>query len=85
MHCVIPPNSDFATDVFRNASSKVVLPWSTCPIIVTIGCRFINWDSFGRDLYKIKPYYIVHLIKMVKNCCVIKKDKKKFINFRKSN
>lgn len=37
MCCVIPPASDAAIDDFLSVSSKVVLPWSTCPIIVTTG------------------------------------------------
>ena len=37
MCCVIPPASPFVTLVFLIASSKEVLPWSTCPITVTTG------------------------------------------------
>ena len=36
---VIPPASPFATDVDRRVSNSVVLPWSTCPMIVTTGGR----------------------------------------------
>src|SRR5579884_1745754 len=36
---VMPPYSRAATDVFRMASSRLVLPWSTCPITVTTGGR----------------------------------------------
>src|SRR3954468_22428083 len=36
---VIPPASVSTTEVFRIASSSVVLPWSTCPMIVTTGGR----------------------------------------------
>lgn len=36
---VMPPASPAATDVFRRASRSVVLPWSTCPMIVTTGGR----------------------------------------------
>mmetsp|Transcript_21830 Transcript_21830/g.53925 ORF Transcript_21830/g.53925 Transcript_21830/m.53925 type:complete len:211 (+) Transcript_21830:1252-1884(+) len=37
--CVMPPNSFSATEVLRRKSSRVVLPWSTCPITVTTGAR----------------------------------------------
>ncbi len=36
---VMPPRSPAATLVLRTASSRLVLPWSTCPMIVTIGAR----------------------------------------------
>ncbi len=36
---VIPPASPAATSVSRIASSSEVLPWSTCPMIVTTGGR----------------------------------------------
>ena len=39
MCCVIPPASVVTTDVLRIASSSVVLPWSTWPMIVTTGGR----------------------------------------------
>ena len=39
MCCVIPPASVSTTDVSRIASSSVVLPWSTWPMIVTTGGR----------------------------------------------
>ena len=39
MCCVIPPNSWSTTLDLRSASNNVVLPWSTCPIIVTTGGR----------------------------------------------
>src|SRR3989442_13052 len=39
MCCVIPPASPAATSACRIASSKLVLPWSTCPITVTTGGR----------------------------------------------
>ena len=39
MCCVIPPASVATTDVSRIASSSVVLPWSTWPMIVTTGGR----------------------------------------------
>lgn len=46
--CVIPPASPAATLVFLNASKSVVLPWSTCPRIVTTGARRGQiWASFG--------------------------------------
>ena len=35
----MPPASFDVTDVLRIASSKEVLPWSTCPITVTTGGR----------------------------------------------
>jgi hypothetical protein len=37
--CVMPPASPAATRDRRSASSSVVLPWSTCPTIVTTGGR----------------------------------------------
>ncbi len=40
---VIPPRSPAATSVVRIASSRLVLPWSTWPITVTIGAR--GWRS----------------------------------------
>ena len=39
MCCVMPPASPPATSSLRMASSKLVLPWSTCPITVTTGGR----------------------------------------------
>ena len=39
MCCVIPPASVSTTDASRIASSSVVFPWSTCPMIVTTGGR----------------------------------------------
>ena len=39
MCCVIPPASVSTTFAFRIASSSVVLPWSTWPMIVTTGGR----------------------------------------------
>ena len=36
---VMPPRSPAATLVERMASSRLVLPWSTWPMIVTIGAR----------------------------------------------
>ena len=39
MCCVMPPRSPAATWVVRMASSRLVLPWSTWPITVTIGAR----------------------------------------------
>ena len=36
---VIPPRSPAATSVVRIASSRLVLPWSTWPMTVTIGAR----------------------------------------------
>ena len=39
MCCVIPPASVSTTAVSRIASSSVVLPWSTWPMIVTTGGR----------------------------------------------
>mmetsp|Transcript_1208 Transcript_1208/g.4772 ORF Transcript_1208/g.4772 Transcript_1208/m.4772 type:complete len:226 (-) Transcript_1208:448-1125(-) len=37
--CVMPPASAAATLLERSASSRVVLPWSTCPITATTGGR----------------------------------------------
>jgi hypothetical protein len=43
MRWVMPPASDFATDVWRRVSRRVVLPWSTWPITVTMtGRRMIS-------------------------------------------
>ena len=39
MCCVMPPASVSTTAVSRIASSSVVLPWSTWPMIVTTGGR----------------------------------------------
>ena len=39
MCCVIPPASVSTTAASRIASRSVVLPWSTCPMIVTTGGR----------------------------------------------
>ena len=41
MCCVIPPASPAATLDFLKASKRLVLPWSTCPMIVTTGGRVI--------------------------------------------
>ena len=45
MCCVIPPASEATTDVSRIASSSVVLPWSTWPMIVTTGGRAASVSS----------------------------------------
>ena len=45
MCCVIPPASVSTTAVSRIASSSVVLPWSTWPMIVTTGGRRTRSDS----------------------------------------
>ena len=42
---VMPPRSPAATSVVRIASSRLVLPWSTWPMTVTIGAR---GDEVGR-------------------------------------
>lgn len=39
MCCVMPPASEAATWLFRRLSSRVVFPWSTCPMMVTTGGR----------------------------------------------
>ena len=39
MCCVMPPASPETTLVSRIASSRLVLPWSTWPMIVTTGAR----------------------------------------------
>ena len=39
MCCVIPPASEAATAVCLRLSSRVVFPWSTCPITATTGGR----------------------------------------------
>ena len=43
--CVIPPASPVTTRELRIASNNVVLPWSTCPMIVTTGGRFSKSSS----------------------------------------
>ena len=45
MCCVMPPASVSTTDVSRIASSSVVLPWSTWPMIVTTGGRSARSSS----------------------------------------
>ena len=50
MCCVMPPCSDAVTFVSRMASSRLVLPWSTWPMIVTTGgrdCSFVWSSSIG--------------------------------------
>ena len=42
---VIPPASPLVTRELRKVSSKVVLPWSTCPMIVTTGGRATKFSS----------------------------------------
>src|SRR5947209_14599907 len=42
---VMPPASPAATSVSRMASSSEVLPWSTCPMIVTTGGRSTSSSS----------------------------------------
>ncbi len=56
MCCVMPPASPETTLVSRIASSRLVLPWSTWPMIVTTGARGMRSsgassnDLLGRDL-----------------------------------
>ena len=45
MCCVMPPASVSTTAVERIASSSVVLPWSTWPMIVTTGGRAVRSAS----------------------------------------
>ena len=47
MAWVIPPASPLATLVFLIVSKRVVLPWSTCPIIVTTGGLSIKSSSLS--------------------------------------
>ena len=47
---VMPPRSPAATSVDRSASSRLVLPWSTWPMTVTIGAR--GWSSAGSSSSK---------------------------------
>ncbi len=42
---VMPPRSPAATVVERMASSRLVLPWSTWPMTVTIGARVTRFAS----------------------------------------
>ena len=46
---VIPPASVSTTDVSRIASSSVVLPWSTWPMIVTTGGRATRSSSLSSN------------------------------------
>ena len=57
MCCVIPPASVSTTDVSRIASSSVVLPWSTCPMIVTTGGR--AGEVFLRVLVRLRLELLV--------------------------
>ena len=60
MCCVIPPASCAATDVLRRVSSKVVFPWSTWPIIVTIeGRNGRDERSFGIGLGSVN-FTVMH-------------------------
>ena len=43
--CVMPPASFAATEVLRRVSSRVVFPWSTCPMMVTTGGRCLRLGS----------------------------------------
>ena len=49
MCCVIPPASPSITLVFLIASSKEVLPWSTCPITTTTGGRGFKSSSLSSE------------------------------------
>ena len=42
---VMPPRSPAATSVVRIASSRLVLPWSTWPMTVTMGARGCSFDG----------------------------------------
>mmetsp|Transcript_12125 Transcript_12125/g.32250 ORF Transcript_12125/g.32250 Transcript_12125/m.32250 type:complete len:634 (-) Transcript_12125:127-2028(-) len=53
MCCVMPPASPDTTLVSRSASSSDVLPWSTCPMIVTIGGRLSS--ALGSSSSSITP------------------------------
>ena len=51
---VMPPRSPAATSVDRMASSRLVLPWSTWPMTVTIGargCSFFGSSSSKRTSF----------------------------------
>ncbi len=50
MCCVIPPASVETTEVLRIASSNVVLPWSTWPMIVTTGGRATRSASLSSNV-----------------------------------
>ena len=52
---VMPPRSPAATSVVRIASSRLVLPWSTWPITVTIGARGCE-DRPGRPPRRGPPW-----------------------------
>ncbi len=47
MCCVMPPASVSTTAVSRIASSSVVLPWSTWPMIVTTGGRSVRSSALS--------------------------------------
>ena len=52
---VMPPRSPAATSVVRMASSRLVLPWSTWPITVTIGAR--GWRARRRPPRRGPPWW----------------------------
>ncbi len=50
MCCVIPPASPAMTLSLRMKSNKEVLPWSTCPMTVTIGDRETKFSTISSSL-----------------------------------
>ncbi len=52
---VIPPVSPSATLLCRIVSKSVVLPWSTCPRIVTTGGRVSIPSPFSADAPRPGP------------------------------
>ena len=50
---VIPPNSPETTLAFLKTSKTEVLPWSTCPITVTIGGRFCKFSDLTSFIFSI--------------------------------
>lgn len=63
---VIPPTSPSAILEFLNLSNKVVFPWSTCPIIVTIGGLVIGFSLCALILYNGNIGSIISLGILVK-------------------
>lgn len=61
---VIPPNSVETILLFLNASRRLVFPWSTWPMIVTIGGRGFSFSGGGRGLICVvyqKDFYSVYV------------------------
>ena len=50
---VIPPNSPDTTFAFLKTSRTEVLPWSTCPITVTIGALLFKFSALTSFIFSI--------------------------------